>query len=95
MRFTREAFVSAPDEAFVLRLTASTPGRISFDARLDRPERSAIEPAGTDSLLMAGRLNDGRQGESGVRYAARLRIVPRGGSVEVSDNAIRVRGASL
>ncbi len=93
VRFTREAFVSAPDEAFVLRLTAGAPGRISFDARLDRPERFAVETAGTDGLLMSGQLNDGRDGDTGVRYAARLKIIPSGGSIEIADNTIRVRGA--
>jgi alpha-L-fucosidase 2 len=93
VHFTREAFVSAPDEAVVIRLTASAPGRISFDARLDRPERFTVEPAGTDALLMHGQLNDGRNGDTGVRYAAALRIIPRGGSIENIDNTVRVRGA--
>ncbi len=91
--FTREAFVSAPDEVFVLRLTASSSGRISFDARLDRPERSTVETVGADGLLMAGQLNDGRGGETGVRYAARLKVVPRGGTVEARDGLVRVRAA--
>ncbi|HRP06106.1 MAG TPA: glycoside hydrolase family 95 protein, partial [Opitutaceae bacterium] len=39
--FSREAFVSHPDEVFVLRLTADQPGSISFDARLSRKERAA------------------------------------------------------
>jgi alpha-L-fucosidase 2 len=93
VRFTREAFVSAPDEAIVIRLTASAPGRIAFDARLDRPERFAIEPAGTDSLLMHGQLNDGRNGETGVRYAARLRIIPTGGTLTLEGDTLRLRDA--
>ena len=93
VHFTREAFVSAPDEVFVLRLTASAPGRISFDARLDRPERFAVEAAGTDGLFLSGQLNDGRQGETGVRYAARLKVVPQGGTVEITGATLRVRGA--
>ena len=39
VEFSREMFVSAPDEAMVLRLSANRPGQISFVARLDRPER--------------------------------------------------------
>ena len=93
VRFTREAFVSTTDEVFVLRLTASAPGRISFDARLDRPERFAVRSYEAGSLLMHGQLNDGRNGDTGVRYAAALKIVPRGGSIENIDNTVRVRGA--
>ncbi len=92
-RYTREAFVSAPDEVFALRLTADAPGSISFDARLDRPERFTVEPAGPDGLLMQGQLNDGRNGDSGVRYAARLKVVPHGGAMEIADGVLRVRSA--
>ncbi len=93
VRFTREAFVSAPDEVIVIRLGASAPGRISFDARLDRPERFAVESYGAGDLLMHGQLNDGRNGDAGVRYAAALRIIQRGGSIENIENTVRVRGA--
>src|SRR5258706_6156525 len=37
--FRREMFASAPDQVMVLRLSADQAGQISFDARLDRPER--------------------------------------------------------
>jgi len=39
VRFTREHFISAPDEVFVSRLTADKPGSLSFAVVLDRPER--------------------------------------------------------
>jgi alpha-L-fucosidase 2 len=93
VRFTREAFVSAPDEAIVIRLTADSPGRISFDASLDRPERVTVEPAGPDGLSMSGQLNDGLAGPNGVRYAARLRVFPSGGSVTRDGNILHVRDA--
>ncbi len=93
VRYTREAFVSAPAETFVLRLTASTPGRISFVARLDRPERFTVEPAGPDGLLMSGQLNDGLGGTNGARYAARVRVIPTGGTVTLEGNTLRVRDA--
>jgi alpha-L-fucosidase 2 len=93
VRFTREGFVSAPAEAFVLRLTASAPGRLSFDARLSRPERATVGAAGVDGLLLSGQLNDGREGGTGVRYAARLKVVPRGGTLETVGDTVRVRGA--
>jgi len=93
VHYTREAFVSAPAEAFVLRLAASAPGRISFDARLDRPERFTVEPAGPDGLLMSGQLNDGLGGTAGVRYASRLRIIPSGGTLTLEGNTLHVRDA--
>ena len=41
--FTREVFASAPDQVIVVRLTASRPGRISFEARLRTPQRATVE----------------------------------------------------
>ncbi|HEY0947524.1 MAG TPA: glycoside hydrolase family 95 protein [Opitutaceae bacterium] len=93
VRHTREAFVSKPAEAIVIRFTASHPGRLSFGARFARPERAAVETVGSDGLRMHGQLNDGHNGTNGVRYAARLQVVASGGSVETRDNAVRVRQA--
>lgn len=93
VRFTREVFVSAPAEVIVIRLTASARGKISFDARLARQERTTIEAAGTDGLVMSGQLNDGHEGGAGVRYAARLKALPRGGTIETAGGVLRVRGA--
>lgn len=41
-KFTREMFISAPDQVFVMRFTAETPGTLSFTVALDRdPLRSS------------------------------------------------------
>lgn len=101
VRYTREAFVSAPAEAIVIRLTASQSGKISFDARLSRPERvtvsavvgSSLADGPAPGLLMSGQLNDGREGGTGVRYATRLKVLPRGGTLQVTGDAVQVRGA--
>ena len=92
-RYTREAFVSAPDEALVLRLGADHPGRLSFDVTLDRPERAEAATVGSDGLEMLGQLNDGRQGDQGVRFSTRLRVIPTGGSVSAEGGRVRVRRA--
>lgn len=93
VRYRREAFVSTPDQVFVLRLTADKPAAISFDARLDRPERFATVVSGADGLLMTGQLDDGAGGTGGVRYAARLRALNRGGRVMADNGVVRVRDA--
>ena len=90
--YRRETIVSAPDEAIAMHLEASRPGAIRFDATLTRPERSETSAAGPDALLMTGRLNDGKDG-NGMRYAARLRAVARGGTVRTDGRLLQVRGA--
>jgi alpha-L-fucosidase 2 len=91
-RFMREYFTSAPDEAFVIRLTADRPGTITFNAALERPERSEVKADGARGLLMTGQLNNGTDGR-GMKYAARLRVVNRGGTAAAEGKSVRVKGA--
>jgi len=92
VHYTREAFVSAPDQVVAMRYTADRRGALSFDVTLDRPERFETTAAGSDGLRMTGQLNNGVDGK-GVRYAARLRVLPVGGSSAVSGTTLQVRGA--
>jgi len=55
LAFTREHFVSAPDEVFVSRLT----GPVSVTVSLDRPERFETTAVNDHELLMTGTLDDG------------------------------------
>jgi alpha-L-fucosidase 2 len=87
VRYQREHFVSAPDEVFVSRLTADQPASLSLTVSLDRPERFETRATGSTELLMTGTLNDGCGG-SGVSYAARLRVLARGGSVRADGSQL-------
>ncbi|HEX4947592.1 MAG TPA: glycoside hydrolase N-terminal domain-containing protein, partial [Blastocatellia bacterium] len=93
VQFTREVFVSAPDETIIIRLTANKPGAIYFSATLDRPERFATEADGNNGLLMRGQLNNGTNG-NGMKYAARLRVLARGGTTNVDGAVVRVAQAN-
>ncbi|MHB8522198.1 MAG: glycoside hydrolase family 95 protein [Limisphaerales bacterium] len=90
--FSREHFVSAPDEVFANRLSADKPGALSFSISLDRPERFTTTAVNDHELLMTGTLNDGRGGK-GVSYAARLRVLATGGSVTADANKLVVKNA--
>jgi alpha-L-fucosidase 2 len=92
IEFRREMFVSKPAEAMVLRLTADKSGQISFDMKLDRPEHFQTVGDGTNGLLMTGQLDNGVDGE-GVKYAARIRVANKGGSVSVRGNVLSVTKA--
>src|SRR5258705_2741455 len=91
--FRREVFVSAPGQAIIVRLTADKPRSLTFDAKLDRPERFAVTLDGPNGLLMSGQLNNGSDGK-GMKYAARLRIVNHGGQVSAVGDAVQVNGAN-
>ncbi|MGH7968332.1 MAG: glycosyl hydrolase family 95 catalytic domain-containing protein, partial [Limisphaerales bacterium] len=93
VKFTREMFASAPDQVMVLRLSADHSKEISFEARLDRPERFETVADGQNSLLMTGQLENG-VGGGGVRYVARLLVLNRGGEISVNENRLRVKEAN-
>lgn len=93
VRFTREIFASKPAEAVVVRLSASAPGQLSMALELSRPERGAVRRVAADTLEIAGQLNDGRNGSSGTRYAARVRVLARGGKLSAADAPLAATGA--
>jgi alpha-L-fucosidase 2 len=92
IKFSREIFVSAPDQAVVMRFAADKPGQITFDATLDRPERFKTEIVGEDELLMSGAMTNGAGGD-GVKYAARLKVLNRGGKISATNGEISVSKA--
>ena len=91
--FTREVFASAPDQVMVVRLSCDKPGKISFTATLSRPEHSITKPQGQDGLAMRGQLDDGRNGESGMKYAVLLRAICQGGKCAADGDMLRIDGA--
>jgi alpha-L-fucosidase 2 len=87
VNFTREHFLSAPDQVLVSRLTADQPGSLSFTVTLDRPERFTTTASGTNELLMTGHLNDGH-GKNGIEYTCRVRVLVKGGEVRADGDSL-------
>ena len=79
--FSREVFASAPDQVIVVRLTASRPGQISFEARMQTPQRATVEATADGDLVMRGVNGDGaghhRRRPSDDRRAALRSARPR------------------
>lgn len=91
--YWRETFVSAPNQVVVVRLSASRPASIDFDASFDRPERFSVSTERSNSLLMTGQLNNGTDGK-GMKYAARLQVLNEGGEVSLDGNSVLVKKAN-
>jgi alpha-L-fucosidase 2 len=91
VRFRREVFASFPDRALVVHIAADKRGAVSFKASLTRPERFETRADG-DHLLMTGALENGKGGD-GLRYAARLRPVIKGGTAAFDGKTLVVKGA--
>jgi alpha-L-fucosidase 2 len=107
VRHRREAFVSHPARAMIVRLTADRPGAVSFAAGLSSPLRHEVSEHG-GSLRMRGRapmsafpytgetrepIYDESGSELGTRWEARIAANAEGGSVTVSGGRLVVEGA--
>ena len=98
--FSREVFASAPDQVIVVRLTASRAGQIAFDARMQTPQHASVEATADGDLVMrgvngdgAGSTADGRPMTGALRFEARVRVLPTGGTRRVNGDALIVRDA--
>ena len=103
--YTREVFASAPDQAIVIRLSASQPGALTFSATLHGVRNPAHSNYGTDYFQMDGvapnglRLTGKNSDYLGIpgklKYEARLTAQADGGrgTVSVDYRTLRVTGA--
>lgn len=85
--YTREHFASLDEEVIVIRLASSRPGKLNFEATLSRPERAETITK-RDYVLLSGELN------GGLRFAARLLVLPQGGTLRAEGNTLRVQQAT-
>jgi alpha-L-fucosidase 2 len=98
--YTRQCFVSFPDQVVVLRLTASAKGALTFKARYDLPYREdriisrSAEVTGKQAVMTVSCKGDDHEGIEGlIRFTDKTLIVPEGGQMTADDNAIAVNGA--
>lgn len=100
--YRREAFVSAPDQVMVLRITASDQ-KISFKANLRGVRNPAhsnygtdyfiMDPNGQDGLLLKGRSSDYLGIDGQIRFEAQLKVVAEGGTIRTDDADLWVENA--
>jgi alpha-L-fucosidase 2 len=85
----RTVFSSAADQVLVMLAEADEPGQITCKLELSRPgEGEKVEISG-GMFIMSQHLSDGK----GVKYEARVMIIPHGGQMEAGDNCISITGA--
>ncbi len=108
-RYTRESFVSAPDQAIVLRLSTTAPAGMDFSIAIDSPVQSSSAAAEGGVLRLTGKApshvdpNYYRSNSApvlydpaegkGMRFEARVQATTEGGSIRADANRLLVRGA--
>jgi len=97
--FTREVFSSFPDRVIVVRLSCDKPGQLAFNARLGSPHPDVQTLVVDRSLVLRGQLQGysnprTKETRSGVlKFEARLGCRTRGGSVNLTADALEVKAA--
>jgi len=101
VEYTRECFVSFPDQVIVMRLTASRKGALTFKASYNLPYRDdriiarSAEVTGKQGTMTISCKGDDHEGIEGkIRFTDKTLIVPEGGSMTTADNAITVSEAN-
>ena len=99
-RFTREVFVSHPDQVMVVRLTCNKPGQISGMVSLDSPHNCKTLPVGDHTLRMLGQMGPHRAGDllgaydgKGLEFEAQVRVRSEGGRAAPCGEGIEIHQA--
>ncbi|WP_165586740.1 glycoside hydrolase family 95 protein [Neotamlana sedimentorum] len=91
VNYKREYFVSYPDQALVVKLTANKPQSISFKSTLTRPELYQTKST-ENELVMQGALSNGSGGK-GLEYIARLSAKNKNGTLNFNNGFLEVKKA--
>jgi alpha-L-fucosidase 2 len=94
VRYRREVIASSPDQVIAVRLTAETPGSISFSAAFSTPQRATASSPDATTIGLDGISGDQRGIAGSVRFLALARAVAEGGSTSSSGGTLRVTGAN-
>ena len=98
VRYTREAFASAPDQVIAVRLSSDQPGLVSFSVMLSREADATTRAGGPGEIVMEGRAipRDAKyanEAKTGVSFTSVASVSAQGGHVRVDGPTIVVEGA--
>jgi alpha-L-fucosidase 2 len=93
VRYMREVFSSPVDQVIVIRLNADKPGKVTFTASMQTPQKASVVVELPNTLVMQG-VNGGSRGITGdLKYQARVAVAASGGRVVPGDGQITVTDA--
>lgn len=92
IRHERETFSSPVHQVLVVRITASRPGELSMQIRLDRPGEYDLEVAGNEILLLSGQASH-KERHKGVKFDCYMLAKAEGGSLKAGQGELLVREA--
>ncbi|MBC8053311.1 MAG: glycoside hydrolase family 95 protein [Sphingobacteriaceae bacterium] len=87
--YTREVFSSKPGEALLVRLTASRPGSLTFNLKLQRPGNKALIQYSDNGISLSEHTNNG----IGVKLVSKTSVMNEGGTVEAKSTHLHIEKA--
>jgi alpha-L-fucosidase 2 len=94
VKFLREAFVSAPGQVLVMRISAGKPGQVSFSASFDRPFGATAQMPSDDCLHISGQAHAANGEYQGVKFDGIVRFTTDGGQTKKTATGIEVTKAN-
>ena len=94
VEYTREYFVSNPDNFMAIRLTADTEGALNKDIRFTTPQPLGRISVEGDTITMTGRPQDHRADIDHLEFALQLKVISDGELEAVNNNIVRVSNAN-
>ena len=91
----REVIASPGQGVIAVRLNVSKPGALDVTLGFTSPQKSAVVRAdGSAALLMTGTNTAEQTNPAGLRFAARLAVIPQGGTLAADGDKLVLRGAT-
>jgi alpha-L-fucosidase 2 len=107
VQYTREQFISAPDQVMMMSFSASKPGALNFSIHVNHPlaYKKQVTPDG--ELLLTGKaritndeggnrkpfIYDDNEHCDGMRFQLRIKVVALNGKVTYTDSSVLVNDA--
>jgi len=88
VKFQREAFSSAPDQALIIRYTADKKAAISFNAQVKRTDNTIVEMS-KDQIVFSEHVGNG----FGVKFHSIIHVSSVNGTTEVKDGKLQIKDA--
>lgn len=94
VQYQRETITSFTDQVVMVRLTASRPGQITFNAQLTSPHQDVMISSEEGNCVTLSGVSSWHEGLKGkVEFQGRLTARNRGGKIACADGILSVEGA--
>lgn len=94
IKFTREAFVSYPDQVIVIKISASRPNALTFSTTIKRSSAESAKVIGNDMLTMSGITSDHEGVKGKLKFQTYVKVVTTDGKTISTDSSLNVMNAT-